>query len=664
MAQRSGSSAMKRPTNFSAAAIARRIGFPKRCSVVRAETRVRSAVALALVLSCAALDGQTGKGDGEWRAYGRDPGGSRFSPLAQITRDNVGGLAEAWVYRHGEPVPEAGREGPAFESTPLVIDGFLYFTSPSGRVIALDAETGAERWTFDPKLARPAGSGRHRGVAYWERGRDRRIFVGTLDGRLIALDALTGKLKEAFGDNGQIRLDPGLSLRSPPAIFKDLVITGAAAPEFPGTGPAGDVRAFDARNGRLVWTFHTVPRESEPGHDTWDGDSWRDRTGANVWSMMAVDAARGLVFLPIGSASYDFYGGDRKGQNLYANCVVALEAATGRVRWHFQTVHHDLWDYDVPAQPVLVTVRHDGRRVDAVAQVSKTGFIYLLDRETGRPLFPIEERPVPASQVPGEAAWPTQPFPVKPLPLARTAPLTRDQLSAVTPEARRYCEALFDRVVSGGIFTPHGEALTLVFPGNLGGATWSGAAFDPSSGYLFVNVNELGAVGEMRKSAGPIAYRRGSDLPRGEYARFWDEHRWPCQAPPWGTLNAVNLHDGSIAWRVPLGIVGALAAKGLSNTGTPNLGGAIVTASGLVFIAGTNDSRMRAFDARTGATLWDVELPASGHATPITYLGPRSGRQFVAIAAGGGGYLSPTYSDALVAFSLPRSAPANPAATR
>ncbi len=566
------------------------------------------------------------------------------------------------------------------------------FDGPGGRYEAearIDAETvsgarvcDARIRCLEPPLASPNGSAA-RGVdlarkatvdamltaMIQRRASDLHLRTGVppllrVDGRLVALDALTGKPKPEFGQNGQIQLAADLSLRSSPAIFKDLVIVGAAAPEFPALGPPGDVWAFDAHTGRQVWVFHTVPRANEPGNETWEGDSWRGRTGANVWSMMAVDEARGLVFLPIGSASYDFYGGDRQGQNLYANSVVALDAATGRVRWHFQTVHHDLWDYDIPAQPVLVTVRHDGRRVDAVAQVAKTGFVYLLDRDTGRSLFPIEERPVPSSAVPGEAAWPTQPFPVKPPPLARILPLTREDLSDVTPDARRYCEALFERVVSGGIFTPHGETLTVVFPGNLGGATWSGAAFDPSSGYLFVNVNELGAVGEMRKQAAsgatgsrigdaaPIAYRRGSDLPRGEYARFWDERRWPCQKPPWGTLNAVNLHDGSIAWRVPLGIVEELAAKGMRDTGTPNLGGAIVTAGGLVFIAGTNDSRLRAFDTRTGATLWETALPASGHATPMTYLGPRSGKQFVAIAAGGGGYLSPTYSDALVAFSL------------
>lgn len=611
---------------------------------------------LAALLACAAARAQPDRHAGEWRSYGRDPGGSRYSPLTQITRENVGSLTQAWVYRHRESLPDPGREGPAFQSTPLVVGDLLYVTSPSGRVIALDPESGAERWVFDPKLARPPASGRHRGVAYWERGDDRRILAGTLDGRLVALDALTGQPKADFGTNGQVQVDAGLSLRSPPAIYRNLVIVGGAAPEFPGIGPAGDVRAFDVRTGRRAWAFHTVPRANEPGIDTWDGESWRGRTGANVWSMMAVDEVRGLVFLPLGSASYDFYGGDRKGPNLYANSIVALDAATGGVRWHFQTVHHDLWDYDLPAQPVLVTIGHGGRQVDAVAQVAKTGFVYVLDRETGQPLFPIEERPVPPSTVPGEAAWPTQPFPTKPPSLARTAPLTRADLSDVTPEARRYCERLFDAAVSGGIFTPHGEKLTLVFPGNLGGATWSGAAFDPTRGFLFVNVNELGAIGEMRTSTGPVAYRRRSNLPRGEYARFWDEKRWPCQKPPWGTLNAVNLHDGSIAWRVPLGIVEELAAKGVRDTGAPSLGGAIATASGLVFIAGTNDSRMRAFDAQTGARLWETTLPASGHATPMTYMGRKGGKQFVVVAAGGGGYLSLTYSDALVAFALPNQA--------
>jgi quinoprotein glucose dehydrogenase len=438
---------------------------------------------------------------------------------------------------------------------------------------------------------------------------------------------------------------------SPPAVYQDLVITGALVPESPGRGPSGDVRAFDVRTGKLIWRFHTVPRPGEMGHETWAGDSWRDRTGANVWSVMSVDGERGLVFLPIGSPAYDFYGGDRKGQNLFGNSLVALKAETGQLVWHYQMVHHDIWDYDLPAQPNLITVRHQGREVAAVAQVTKMGFVFLLDRLTGKPLFPVEERPVPASKVPGEATWVTQPFPLKPPPLARQKAVTRSELSQVTPESGKYCAELFDQVISGGIFTPPGTELTLWFPGTLGGATWSGASFDPRTGYLYVNVNELGAIGAMRPQpeGSAVPFRRSS--PQGEYARFWDRNQWPCQPPPWGTLNAVDVNKGEIVWRVPLGVVDELEARGITGTGAPNMGGSIVTAGGLVFIAGTGDSRFRAFDAQTGKELWSAKLEASGHATPATYQG-KSGQQFIVIAAGGGGYFSKTGADALVAFAL------------
>ncbi len=598
----------------------------------------------------------------EWRAYGHDAGGMRYSPLDQINLQNVKRLTRAWTYHTGE-VPTGGREPSPFEATPLMVDDVLYFTTPSGRVIAIDAETGTERWTFDPHVKHGAAP-RHRGVAYWKdaAGGDGRIFVGTEDGRLIALDATKGVPAKGFGEDGTITLRPTgpeekgeYSIRSPAAVYRDLVIVGASVPEYPAHGPAGDVRAFDARTGRLVWTFKTVPPPGEEGHDTWEGDSWRDRTGANVWSVMSVDEARGLVYLPVGSPAYDFYGGDRKGANLFGNSLVALDAATGRRVWHFQAVHHDLWDYDLPAQPVLLSVAREGRTRDAVAQLSKMGFVFLLDRATGEPLFPIEERPVPPSTIPGESAWPTQPFPTAPPPLARTTAIGRSDLTRVAPKSQKFCEALFDSVTSGSIFTPAGTKLTLIWPGSLGGSNWSGASYDPRLGYLFVNVNELGAVGQMQEqpAGSPLPWRRFSDLDRGEYARFWDEDRLPCQQPPWGTLAAVDLAKGTIAWQVPLGIVPSLEAQGLKGTGTLSLGGTIATAGGLVFIGGTNDSRFRAFDARTGAELWTATLDASAHATPITYRGARTGKQFVVVAAGGGGYLSSKTADTLVAFSLP-----------
>jgi len=635
--------------------------------------RIAAAAALALVglIQAATRAANPGDGpgrDGDWRAYGGDAGGRRYATLTEIDRGNVSRLRRAWTYHTGDLDPRGGLVGSApfaFECTPLAVDGVVYVSTPSGRVIALDGESGRERWRFDVPPRRPGAGprrGPHRGVSFWESadGADRRILYGTPDGRLVALDARTGRLRDGFGDHGFVDLRSGvaeawpeaqLEVSSPPAIFRDLVITGTHLQEFPALGPSGDVRAYDVRTGALVWRFHTIPPSGAPGHETWEGEGWKDRSGVNVWSIMSVDPERGLVFLPVGSPTYDFYGGDRKGANLYATSLVALEAATGAVRWHFQTVHHDLWDYDLPAEPALVTVRREGRDMAAVAQVTKTGFVFVLDRETGRPMFPVEERPVPASTVEGEAAAPTQPIPLKPPPLVRQS-IARDQISTVTPDSHRFCTDLFDSLNTGPLYTPPSVSFRLTFPGTLGGGNWSGVAFDPVRRRLYVNVNEVGAIGGLlpQGPAAPLPYRRSG--PGGEYARFWDDNRWPCQQPPWGTLNAIDLDEGTIAWTVPLGVVDALVEKGVPPTGTPSLGGAIATAGSVVFIAGTNDARLRAFDADSGRELWSDRLEASGHATPMTYRG-RDGRQYVVIAAGGGGYLSRTVSDVVAAYALP-----------
>jgi quinoprotein glucose dehydrogenase len=363
---------------------------------------------------------------------------------------------------------------------------------------------------------------------------------------------------------------------------------------------------------------------------------------------MSVDVERDLVFLPIGSPSYDFYGGDRKGQGLFANSLVALQASTGKLVWYFQMVHHDVWDYDMPAQPTLITLRRSGQSVPAVAQVTKMGFVFIFDRVTGKPLFPVEERPVPKSNVPGEATWPTQPFPSKPPALVRQE-LNEAGITTVTPGSHRYCMELFHSLETRGMYTPYGRKQTLVVPGTLGGATWSGGSFDPKLGYLFVNVNELGSVGalEDQPAGSPVAHRRGSK--EGEYARFWDQNEWPCQKPPWGTLNAIDVGKGEIVWKVPLGVMGGLSGE----TGSPNLGGSVATAGGLVFIGASADSRFRAFDSRTGKQLWVAELGASAYAAPVTYLGNKSSKQFVVIAAGGGGFFRGKTSDEVVAFALP-----------
>ena len=452
----------------------------------------------------------------DWPRVGNDPGGMRYSPLKQIHKNNVTQLRVAWTYRLGEI--SASHQYPtftAFEATPLVVDGVLYVPTPYARLVALDAETGKERWTFDPKVNRdrPGPEFVNRGVTYWSNGQERRLFLGTPTGRLFAIDAATGKPVPSFGQDGFIDLRQDVAdrfpaarygLSSPVVVYKDLIIVGARSPDGEPQGPSGDLRAFEARTGKLVWRFHIVPRTGEFGNSTWEGDSWKDRAGVNPWSMMSVDTDRGMVVVPLTSAATDFYGGDRPGQNLFADCILALDAATGKRLWHFQTIHHDLWDWDLPAQPNLVTVRRNGRNLPAVAQVTKTGFVFLLDRLTGKPWFDVEERPVPKSPIPGEQSWPTQPFPVKPPPFARQT-MSFDELTDVTPESRAECQKLIEGAVTGPLFRPITTQWTVMFPGTNGGANWGGASFDPTSGLLYVNSMDVATPGSDGRAPGGLA---------------------------------------------------------------------------------------------------------------------------------------------------------------
>ena len=591
--------------------------------------------------------------DANWICVGGDLGCMRYSPLDQITRRNVGQLEVAWTYRTGEA-------DKTIECTPIVVEGVMYVTTNHLRVVALNAANGREKWSFDPWEFGPpsvslASGGVNRGVAYWSDDQPhgaRRILHGTADGKLFSLDAKTGKLDLAFGQDGikDLREDLGRDISkmpygptSAPAVWNDLVFLGFSCGEGPGPAAPGDVRAFDVRSGQQVWRFHTVPRPGEFGNDTWAGNSWKDRGGANAWGGFSVDQNRGLVFFGTGSAAFDFFGGDRPGKNLFANCTVALDARTGNRVWHFQTLHHDLWDHDLPVYPNLVTLIHGGKTVDAVAQVTKTGYVFLFERESGKPLFPIEEKPVPTSDVPGEQAWPTQPIPQKPPPFASQ----NFEVTNISPRNRNYVLDRVSRMRGGKTHTPLGFQETIVIPGFYGGATWSGASFDPKTGVLYVNSNNVPNVTKLVKTddGAPFPYRHSG------YEFLQDQEGYPANKPPWGVLNAIDLSRGEFLWRVPLGEYPELIARGIRPTGTLNLGGTIVTAGGLVFVGGTKDEKFRAFDKASGRLLWEYALPAGGYATPCTYA--TRGSQFVVIAAGGAGHQGTRPGDAFIAFALP-----------
>ncbi len=679
----------------------------------------------------------------DWPAYGGAPENNHYSTLAQINRSNVKQLAVAWSF-------DTQEEG-VLQTSPIEVDGVLYGITPTQKIFALDAATGNLLWKFDSGIR---GTQPDRGLAYWAdekkvggevQKKDKRILVGVMN-FLYALDAATGLPIASFGHGGRIDLRENLgrepaaaqsvTMTSPGIVYKDLIIVGGRNPEtLP--APPGDVRAFDVRTGQMRWSFHTIPRPGEFGYDTWPKDAWKTSGAANNWAGFALDAKRGIVYVPTGSAAFDFYGADRIGDDLFADCLLALNAETGERIWHFQGVRHDLWDRDFPSPPVLLTVTRDGEKIDAVAQTTKQGFVYLFDRTNGKPLFPIAYQSYPPSTVPDEVAALQQPLPAKPAPFSRQL-LTEDLLTTRTPESHQWALETFRKFRSEGQFVPFSVGKdTVIFPGFDGGAEWGGPAVDAETGVIYINANDVAWTGALapntgehspqgiymsqcsichgenmagsppalpsligvgtRLSAAQIAstikngkgrmpgFPNLSDdeasavigyLTSGEnkemassgepllamkyrftgYKKFLDAEGYPAIAPPWGTLNAINLNTGDYVWKIPLGEYPELAAAGVKNTGTENYGGPVVTAGGLVFIGATNfDKKFRAFDKATGELLWEFTLPFAGNATPATY--EVNGRQFVLIAAGGGKDPKSKPGGVYVAFALPKESP-------